>query len=327
MSAPARAWLSTSRGTAGAIACIEVRAHAEVDLKELCSGLTLPPVGVAALRDLWSVDEGVVMRWAPGELTVMPHGSVVVIERLLALFGERGALVERAEDPRERFAEAGSLAEACALARLAAGASPRCVNILLGQVALWERAEVPRLKDATASVLERLIEPPLVAAVGRANVGKSTLLNALADRSVSIVSPEAGTTRDGVGAVLELDGLAVRWFDTPGERADAEPAEREAAAAARDVRDAADLVVVCGDLEHGWLEGDFGDTDRVLRCGTRGDLGMPSGAEIVTAADTGEGLVALAKCVRERLVSDRALTEGARSRWVFHPLLACEADR
>ena len=53
-----------------------------------------------------------------------------------------------------------------------------------------------------------------VAIIGRPNVGKSTLLNALTGTGRAIVSPVAGTTRDAVDEVLERDGLSYRFIDT-----------------------------------------------------------------------------------------------------------------
>ncbi len=53
---------------------------------------------------------------------------------------------------------------------------------------------------------------------GRPNVGKSSLINRLAGRSVSIVSPEPGTTRDAVSAQVQLAGQRVSLVDTAGHR-------------------------------------------------------------------------------------------------------------
>ncbi len=57
-----------------------------------------------------------------------------------------------------------------------------------------------------------------VAIIGRPNVGKSTLLNALTGSARAIVSPVAGTTRDAVDEVLEYRGKQLRIIDTAGIR-------------------------------------------------------------------------------------------------------------
>ena len=57
-----------------------------------------------------------------------------------------------------------------------------------------------------------------IAIIGRPNVGKSTLLNALTGTDRAIVSPIAGTTRDAVDEVVERDGHSFRFIDTAGIR-------------------------------------------------------------------------------------------------------------
>ena len=57
-----------------------------------------------------------------------------------------------------------------------------------------------------------------VAIIGRPNVGKSSLLNALTGENRSIVSPISGTTRDAIDTVVEREGTTYRLIDTAGIR-------------------------------------------------------------------------------------------------------------
>ena len=57
---------------------------------------------------------------------------------------------------------------------------------------------------------------PKVAIIGRPNVGKSSLLNALAGEMISIVEPTAGVTRDRISTLIENDGRYVELYDTGG---------------------------------------------------------------------------------------------------------------
>jgi tRNA modification GTPase len=66
-----------------------------------------------------------------------------------------------------------------------------------------------------------------VAVIGPPNVGKSSLVNALAQRDVAIVSDTPGTTRDVIEVKLDLGGYAVVLADTAGVRESAEAVEQE----------------------------------------------------------------------------------------------------
>ena len=65
-----------------------------------------------------------------------------------------------------------------------------------------------------------------VAIVGAANVGKSTLLNALVGEDRALVSDIAGTTRDTIEEVINLGGILFRFIDTAGIRETSETVER-----------------------------------------------------------------------------------------------------
>jgi tRNA modification GTPase len=74
---------------------------------------------------------------------------------------------------------------------------------------------------------ERLREGFTVALLGAPNAGKSSLLNALAQREAAIVSPIAGTTRDVIEVDLDLGGCPVCVIDTAGLRESADEIESE----------------------------------------------------------------------------------------------------
>lgn len=67
-------------------------------------------------------------------------------------------------------------------------------------------------------IAERIRDGFEVAIVGPPNVGKSTLLNALAGRDAALTSEYAGTTRDVIEVRMDIDGLAVTLLDTAGLR-------------------------------------------------------------------------------------------------------------
>src|SRR5260370_980944 len=64
------------------------------------------------------------------------------------------------------------------------------------------------------------------AVAGLPNVGKSTVANQLFAEERSITADVAGTTRDWVGEIANIDGLAVVLVDTPGIREASDPIEK-----------------------------------------------------------------------------------------------------
>jgi len=90
---------------------------------------------------------------------------------------------------------------------------------------------------------ERLREGFQIVIVGIPNVGKSSLLNYLAERDVAIVSEQAGTTRDVIEVRLDLEGFPVTVADTAGLRTTSDEVEGEGVLRARNRLSEADLGV------------------------------------------------------------------------------------
>jgi GTPase len=99
------------------------------------------------------------------------------------------------------------------------------------------------------------LEPDIrIAIIGRPNVGKSTLLNQLAQEERSIVSPEPGTTRDAVDTVVERHGKSYRFLDTAGIRRKGKTtlvAEKLSVIMARRQLERADIAVLIADASVG----------------------------------------------------------------------------
>jgi tRNA modification GTPase len=83
-----------------------------------------------------------------------------------------------------------------------------------------------------------------VAIVGKPNVGKSSLMNALLMRDRSIVTPLPGTTRDAIEECLHIEGVAVRLIDTAGWRVALDAAEEAGVARARSAAAGADVILM-----------------------------------------------------------------------------------
>lgn len=161
-------------------------------------------------------------------------------QRRQALRQLKGLLGNHARDWREQIIKASAMVEAAIdfsdegdVPDDLIGPAKERVNRLLGEIegvlAVGGRSE--RLRDGL-----------VVAIAGAPNVGKSTLMNALARRDVAIVSPHAGTTRDIIEVHLDLDGYSVTLIDTAGIHDTLDPIEQEGIRRARARAADADLI-------------------------------------------------------------------------------------
>ncbi|MGC8806182.1 MAG: tRNA uridine-5-carboxymethylaminomethyl(34) synthesis GTPase MnmE [Thiomonas sp.] len=87
-----------------------------------------------------------------------------------------------------------------------------------------------------------------VVLAGQPNVGKSSLLNALAGAELAIVTPIAGTTRDKVSQTIQIEGVPLHIIDTAGLRDSADAVERIGVARSWDAISGADVVLFLHDL-------------------------------------------------------------------------------
>jgi tRNA modification GTPase len=314
-------WAVQTPPFSGALAIIQLVGPDAGALDALLQRLGMAPVvvGGLVLRDLLGVDRGVVARWSPTCIHLMPHGGSAVVRGIAAALEGAGVARAHGEDPGEAYPEATEELEARTLAALARASSPLAIDLLLDQPRRWR--ELPSDSDRAATpveerdlVLNRLLDPPLVVAVGPPNVGKSSLVNALAGRGVSIAADEPGTTRDHVGVLIDLGGLVVRWVDTPGLGRPADQIARDAEALARGMAERADLLLLCGDSTA--TPPSVASKAARMVIAVRADLGLPQWphAEAVSVR-TGGGVADLVTQIRDTLVPPPVLAD-ARA-WKF----------
>ncbi len=156
----------------------------------------------------------------------------------------------------------------------------------------------------------RLIQPWRIVLVGRANVGKSSLLNALLGYQRSLVDHAAGTTRDILTALTTVDGWPVELADTAGSRAASSDVEWEGIARAERHVATADLVLVVSDVSTAWTPEDeqwvsISPNEPIIlhnKIDLHPSIPPDRPAGLATSARTGAGLRELLEAVARRLV-------------------------
>jgi tRNA modification GTPase len=131
-----------------------------------------------------------------------------------------------------------------------------------------------------------------IALAGSPNVGKSSLLNALAKSDIAIVTDEAGTTRDVREVPLDINGQLYILLDLAGLRETDSKAEAEGVRRAEQAIQHADLVLwlIAPDIP----EGEIPHTQaKIIRVASKSDVGGSSPAGLAVSAQSGAGLTQL----------------------------------
>ena len=162
-----------------------------------------------------------------------------------------------------------------------------------------EASELAGEIDALLTVppVERLRDGLRVVIAGPPNSGKSTLLNALAEREAAIVSPISGTTRDRIEAPVIRDGIAYVLTDTAGLLDETpDPIERIGITRAEEAIRTADLIL--------WLGDEEAPQPEAIRIHARADIAeratVPTEADLALSVATGEGMHELWALLGER---------------------------
>jgi tRNA modification GTPase len=273
-------------------------------------------------------EDVVVVRRADDALEVHCHGGLAAAESVLGSLERHGGL----RQPWADWLRAGGMPEINLEAHesLAAAGGPKAARILARQLAGRLEAELGRVRslqceghgaDAcglidrllrAARVGLRLTRPWRVVVAGPTNAGKSSLVNAIAGHSRSIVSPEAGTTRDLLETRIVLDGWEVDLVDTAGLRPVGEHAgqvERAGMARAIAACSAADLVLQVRDGTV-TAEPNTSATPHELPVFSKADLvaapAAAGGDALWTSVVTGRGVEELVARIVRRLVPEEA---------------------
>nr|WP_323778140.1 tRNA uridine-5-carboxymethylaminomethyl(34) synthesis GTPase MnmE [Amylibacter sp.] len=214
-----------------------------------------------------------------------------------------GGLTQKVEGWRADLIRAAALVEATidfADEDIPVDVTPEVSELIAGVFADLEK------EIAGSFVAERIRDGFEVAIVGPPNIGKSTLLNALAGRQAAITSEIAGTTRDVIEVRMNLGGIPVTILDTAGLRETSDTIEAMGVDLARRRADMADIRIFL--TEDGETDGfgiDVKAEDLVLR--GKSDTAQVGGV----SGKTGAGMDMMIQHVTTVLDARVAITQSA----------------
>ena len=102
-----------------------------------------------------------------------------------------------------------------------------------------------------------------VVLIGQPNVGKSSLMNALAGEEVAIVTAIAGTTRDTIKSAIQIQGVPLHIVDTAGLRETEDEVEKSGILRTWRATETADIALLLMDTAHGITEVEKSILDRL----------------------------------------------------------------
>ena len=216
----------------------------------------IPPVGRTGLRSVCAIDGALIDQALilcfeagasfTGERVVEfhVHGGLATVAKLLSELSSCGGRVLDGSFGDAGEAWRGDLLRAAALLEASIDFSdeeiPEDLYVEVAGLVSQTQVSIGAILERS-TVASKIRSGFTVAIVGAPNVGKSTLLNAIAGRQAAITSDVAGTTRDIIEVRVDLKGLAVTFLDTAGLRNSEDEIEKLGISMAYDRSDTADI--------------------------------------------------------------------------------------
>lgn len=274
-----------------------------------------------------AVEEVVVCRRGPERFEIHCHGGLAAAHAITQTLIDAGCcqldwqtwLRNQCRDPTEAearvaLAEARTERTARVLLDQHGGALTQAIKRIVHELAMSHEAEALQYTNELLKWSRfglHLTTPWHVVLAGPPNVGKSSLINALAGYQRAIVFETPGTTRDAVTATTAMDGWPVELVDTAGLRRSSDAVEVAGIAETRRRIEQADLVCLVLDLSCPWSADDTyrlagqGESLTVLnKCDLVDGRPENGAAGLLTSAVTGAGILQLIDRIRIRLVPE-----------------------
>lgn len=265
-----------------------------------------------------TLEQVVLTRPEADTVEVHCHGGAAVCQALLNDLVSAGCELVPAEQvpsrqscPLARAAEEDLLVAttdraAAVLLEQSNGALRQAIEDVARQCLSEEIADWVRASDGLERLLQwpsfglHLSQPWKIVLVGPPNVGKSSLLNALAGTRQAIVHHEPGTTRDWIEWSSAVDGWPVVFTDTAGIRASSESIEQAGVERSLQQLIEADLALLVIDAQLGWTD----EHTRLIEVGPKSRLIVRNKVDLAENQSLGFGFPEREWCSERRIIDD-----------------------